>query len=81
MARKKLDLKNQGQKVPAIEKKWDDLVPLMEARKEMWQEIPVQNKANWMESGKDPVLILARKMYDYLHDNFFGGKHGYDKGI
>lgn len=77
----RLNLKNQAQAVSQIKPKLTQFRNQMELRKELWHRAPMNKKRYWVKSGKDPIMALAFQIYDYLDKNFFGGKHGYDKGI
>ena len=71
-----LTLSNQATEKALIESKTNDLRSLMESRKEVWQRLPEESKKKWLDSGKDPVLMLAYDTWKYLDENYFGVRYG-----
>jgi len=67
-----LNLTNQTIAKDTIEPKLVQLKTMLDARKEVWQRIPVEKRVVWLKSNKDPIMSLAWSLYKYLDKEFFG---------
>ena len=67
----KLDLSNQETTKNNIAPKLLQLKQQMDARKDIWNKLPIEKKKKWITSEKDPVMNIAWDVYKYLRNNFF----------
>ena len=51
-------------KIPQLKNRMND-------RKEIWDKLSHEQKKQWIQSEKDPVMDLAWTMFKYLRNNFF----------
>jgi len=61
-----------GQKAVAdqIKPKLDDLKAALAARRDVFNRIPENKKRQWIEGGKDPLMVAAWDLYQWLKDFF-----------
>lgn len=69
-----LNLTNQETIKEIIAPKLLQLKQTMDARKEIWDKLPIEKKKKWIASGKDPIMNIAWDVYKYLRNNFFGSE-------
>ena len=61
-----LDLSNQTVDAADIQLKVVKLKGALDARRELWGRLDVDEKRAWVKSGKDPIMTLAWQIYKYL---------------
>lgn len=67
-----LNLTGQQDVHNLIAPKIQELKNVMDARKNIWNKLPIEKKKKWVISGKDPIMNIAWNVYKYLRNNFFG---------
>lgn len=68
-----LNLTGQQNVYNLIAPKIQELKNVMDARKNIWDKLPIEKKKKWVTSGKDPIMNIAWSVYKYLRNNFFRG--------
>ena len=66
-------LTNQKEYADNVEPQIQDFRDQLEVRKDIWNKLGQEKQRSWIENQKDPVIDSAWRMYEYLHDSFFGG--------
>lgn len=69
-----LVLTGQATVATAIKAKTADLESALNARREVWDRMPIEKKRAWI--AKDPVLTLAWDEFVFLHKFFTGMADG-----
>ena len=70
----KLELTGQAHRAQAVEVQFNFLKESLEQRRSFFERMEEneEKKKAWMESEDDPVLFLAKNMYEYLKAYFKG---------
>jgi hypothetical protein len=66
-----LNLAGQATLAGPIQTRINQLKTAMDARKVVWNKLPLHKKKAWITSDKDPIMTLSWLIYRYLRDNFF----------
>lgn len=66
-----LNLTGQQNVYNLVAPKIQELKNAMDARKNIWNKLPIEKKKKWVTSGKDPIMNIAWSVYKYLRNNFF----------
>ena len=71
-----LTLTGQASVATAIKTKIDDLTAALDLRKNIWDSMTREKRADIITNWKqDPIMLQAYNLYLYLRDNFFGEKY------
>ena len=70
-----LNLSGQAGSMASITPKLAELKLLMEARRDMWDKLPLEYRRLWATEGKDPVVAAAWQLHLFL-TKFFEAVNG-----
>jgi hypothetical protein len=73
-----LNLTGQSVKANQIGVRLLDLKGAMDARKVIWDKLPLEKRKQWVQNAAtvDPIMDIAWDIFKYLKRNFYDGTHG-----
>ena len=70
-----LNLSNQAAAMATVVPEVAKLLALLEARRDMWDKLPLEYRRLWATEGKDPVVAAAWQLHLFL-TKFFEAVNG-----